>query len=157
MSKINDIIEDLKSNQILANILEKLSDLRAESPKLFYGGGVVLLIFVLILFSGAEQTTAPQIKATLSNGSEYIIHNPNSAIDSGGSAGSVLLIAVPGQFGSVDYSGEDDTNICLVQSGTRAVLEDETMINYIHYIKLRPVEGDCKGESGWTSKVNIKV
>ena len=133
----------------LKNIGAKVNDLRQSNPKVFYGGlGAVVILVLFLLIGGSGTGQAPQVKATLTVGESYRLVNPNG--------GEVLLVAVPGQFSSVDYDEEDSQNICLVDSGTRVVLQEETFINYIHYVKVQPSNGPCKGKSGWTSKVNIK-
>jgi hypothetical protein len=133
----------------LKNIGAKVNDLRQSNPKVFYGGLAVVVILVLfLLISGGGTSQAPQVKATLKVGETYRLVNPNG--------GEVLLVAVPGQFSSVEYNEEDSQNICVVDSGTRAILQEETFVNYINYVKVQPSDGPCKGKSGWTSKVNIK-
>ncbi len=132
----------------LKNIGTKVSDLRQSNPKVFYGGLAVVMILVLFLLMGGDTSQAPQVKATLKVGETYRLVNPNG--------GEVLLVAVPGQFSSAEYNEEDSQNICLVDSNTRVVLQEETFVNYINYVKVQPSDGPCKGKSGWTSKVNLK-
>ncbi len=133
----------------LKNIGAKVNDLRQNNPKVFYGGlGAVVILFLFLLIGGGGTSQAPQVKAALTVGETYRLVNPNG--------GEVLLVAVPGQFSSAEYKEEDSQNICVVDSNTQVVLQEETFVNYIHYVKVQPSGGPCKGKSGWTSKVNIK-
>ena len=133
----------------LKNIGAKVNDLRQSKPKVFYGGlAAVVIIVLFLLIGGGDTSQAPQVQATLKAGATYRLVNPNG--------GEVLLVAVPGQFSSADYNEEDTQNICVVDSNTQVVLQEETFVNYIHYVKVKPSAGPCAGKSGWTSKVNIK-
>ena len=139
---------DTKINA-LKNIGAKVNDLRQSNPKVFYGGlGAVVILVLFLLIGGGDTSQAPQVNAALKVGETYRLVNPNG--------GEVLLVAVPGQFSSAEDNGEDSKNICLVDSNTQVVLQEETFVNYIHYVKVQPSGGPCKGKSGWTSKVNIK-
>lgn len=134
----------------LKNIGAQVNDLRQSNPKVFYGGlAVVVILALFLLIGGSDTSQAPQVKATLKIGETYRLVNPNG--------GEVLLVAVPGQFSSSEYDEEDSQNICLVDSNTRVVLQEETFVNYINYVKVQPSDGPCKSKSGWTSKVNIKM
>ena len=82
----------------------------------------------------------------LVSGQNYVMKSPNG--------GKVLLTVRP-IFGSAG-SGEDN-NVCLVKPETMVKLQEQTIVNYITYIKVAPQSGECQGKSGWTSKVNIKA
>lgn len=134
-------------NNALKNIATTINDLRTGNPKVFYGTIGVIVVLFLLLFMGGGTGESPQIRAALATGETYSLVNPNG--------GAVLLVAVPGKFSSVEYREEDSQNVCAVKSGTKAVVQEETFQNFIHYVKVKPSEGECQGKSGWTSKVNI--
>ncbi|MCI0653785.1 MAG: hypothetical protein L0Y39_04840 [Methylococcaceae bacterium] len=133
-----------KSEQV-AKIVNQLVGYLKTNPKALYGVGVVLLIFFLFTFVGSGTKDSAQMGLALVNNQDYVMKNPNG--------GGVLLTASP-IFGSAG-SGED-ANVCLVKPDTVVKVLEQTMANYIVYIKVAPQSGDCQGKSGWTSKVNIK-
>jgi hypothetical protein len=133
-----------KSEQV-AKILNNVLDLRKSKPAVFYGTVAALLILFLFTFVGSGTEDSVQMTMNLVNGQNYVMKNPNG--------GEVLLTTRP-VFGSAG-SGED-TNVCLVKPDTVVKVEEQTMANYIIYIKVAPQDGECLGKSGWTSKVNIK-
>lgn len=141
--------QNISKSEQAAKIFKKTTDflfgLQKSNPKVFYGGAFVLLIFFLFTFVGSGPEDAVQMSVNLVNGQNYVMKNPNG--------GDVLLSTRP-VFGSAG-SGED-TNVCLVKPETVVKVTEQTMANYITYVKVEPQGGDCKGKSGWTSKVNIK-
>jgi hypothetical protein len=124
-----------------------LSGLRSN-PKILYGGIALLVVIGVLLMSGGgeEQVT---IKTTVTPGQTVVLQNPN--------VGNTLLMGVPGKLGSADDESEESQNICVVVAGTHALVEEETVVNYIPFVKVKVLEGSCKDKSGWTSKVNIKA
>jgi hypothetical protein len=133
-----------RSEQV-TKILNTVIGLQKSNPKIFYGGLFALLILFLFTFVGSGTEDSVQMSLNLVNGQNYVMKNPNG--------GNVLLTTRP-MFGSAG-SGED-TNVCLVGPDTPVKLEEQTIANFITYIKVSPQGGDCQGKSGWTSKVNIK-
>lgn len=132
----------------LQNIGSTIADLRKKNPKVFYGGVAAILFIMFFLFTrggGVESTKIP----TVTMGQTYELRNPN--------VGDVLLVATPGKLSSAEAKEEDSQNICVVKGGTRATVLEEAVVNYIPYVKVKPIEGDCVDKTGWTSKVNIKV
>ncbi|MGR9105886.1 MAG: hypothetical protein ACU843_03045 [Gammaproteobacteria bacterium] len=134
-----------KSEQV-AKIINAVLGLQKSNPKAFYGALFALLILFLFTFVGSGTEDSAQMGMTLVNGQNYVMKNPNG--------GEVLLTTRP-VFGSAG-SGED-INVCLVKPETVVKVEEQTMANFITYIKVSPQDGDCQGKSGWTSKVNIKA
>lgn len=133
-------------NQIITKVGSSVTDLQKNNPKVFYGAvGVILIVFVFT-FVGSGAKDSGHVAMTLVNGNTYVVKNPNG--------GGTLLLSQPA-FGSAE-SG-DDMNICVVEPGVSVRLEEQTIVNYINYIKISPVEGPCQGKSGWTSKVNLKL
>lgn len=137
--------ENNSKGEQITKIINNIVGLQKSNPKLFYGGLVVVLIFVLFAFVGSGTEDSAQMNINLVNGQNYVIKNPNG--------GEVLLTVRP-IFGSAG-SGEDN-NVCLIKPETMVKLQEQTIVNYITYIKVAPQSGDCQGKSGWTSKVNIK-
>ncbi len=102
----------------------------------------------MIFSSGSGSTVEPRLKQSLTIGQNYTLNNPNK--------GDVLLVRTPGKFGSREDESADSENVCVAVGGTSAKVEQETVINYMHFVKVSPVQGECKGKSGWTSKINVK-
>jgi len=139
MSSENDSKLDM-----VKNIGSSIMALRTDNPKMFYGGAVVIFIVILFLFVSGGPSDAPQMKMSLVKGQTYIIKSPNG--------GKVLLLAKP-MMGSSEYT--EDINVCLVEPGTPAKFEDQTLVSFIHFVQVSPSSGDCNGKTGWTSKINI--
>ncbi len=132
---------------------EKLTALREEKPALFYGGiaGILLLLFLIFKMfggSGVEQLKVPTIQV----GQTYKLVNPNVT---GG--GDVLLFQAPGRMGATDPEIREKEKVCVVSAGTPAKVLEQSVVNYVKYVKVEPVEGDCAGKQGWTSIVNLKA
>lgn len=121
-----------------------------KNKKVIYGaiGAVALIIIFMIFSSGSDSKLSPNLTKALTMGQTYTLDNPNH--------GGVLLVKVPGKFGSREDESKDSDNVCVVDGGTAAVVEEETVINYMHFVKVKPQQGDCSGKSGWTSKINVK-
>ncbi len=134
-------------------LMEKLTALRQEKPALFYGGiaGVLLVLFLVIKMfggGGVEQLQVPAIQV----GQTYKLVNPNVT---GG--GDVLLFQAPGRMGATDPEIREKEKVCVVKAGTSAKVLEQSVVNYVKYVKVEPVEGDCAGKQGWTSIVNLKA
>ncbi|HEB78249.1 MAG TPA: hypothetical protein ENI90_06970 [Methylothermaceae bacterium] len=134
-------------------LAEKLTALRQEKPMLFYGGiaGILLVLFLVIKMfggGGVEQAKVPTIQV----GQTYKLVNPNVT---GG--GDVLLFQAPGRMGATDPEIREKEKVCVVKAGTPAKVLEQSVVNYVKYVKVEPVEGDCAGKQGWTSIVNLKA
>lgn len=138
--------ENNSKGEQVTKIINTILGLRKSNPSVFYGGLVALLIVVLFTFVGSGTEESAQMSVNLVNGQDYVIKNPNG--------GNVLLTVRP-IFGSAG-SGED-TNVCLVEPETLVTLQEQTIVNYITYVKVSPLGGGCQGKSGWTSRVNLKL
>ena len=136
--------ENNTKSEMLKKAGSTLAKMQKNSPKLFFGGAAIILVLLLYFFVGSGEEQAPQMQTAMVKGQVYTLKNPNG--------GNVLLTVRP-MFGSAE-SG-DDMNVCLVESGTRAKFQEQTVVNTINYIKVAPESGDCQGKSGWTSKVSI--
>lgn len=137
----------------LSALMEKLTALRQEKPMLFYGaiaGVLVILLLVIKMFGGGgvEQIQAPTIQV----GQTYKLVNPNVT---GG--GDVLLFQAPGRMGATDPEIREKEKVCVVNAGTPAKVLEQSVVNYVKYVKVEPQEGDCAGKQGWTSIVNLQA
>ncbi len=138
--------ENNSKQEIIDKITSTVAGLQKDNPKILYGVLVVLVMLFIFNFVGSGTQDTVHSSTALVNGNTYTMLNPNG--------GETLLLSVP-TFGSAG-SG-DDMNICLVDTGTSVKLDEQTVVNYINYVKVSPTEGSCQGKSGWTSKVNIKL
>lgn len=146
---VTKIINSLRNpaKALLGRISPVLS-LQAENLKLLGGFAVAipLLVWLFITFSGSSD---PLTTNSLVIGKIYRLNNPNS--------GALVLNAAPSLTATASYKGKEtgDTG-CMVNPGTRATFIEKTFVSYIIYAKMKPVEGKCKGRTGWTSIVNVQ-
>lgn len=135
-----------KALPMLKDITSKIPFLK--DPKVALIGGVavvLLLVFFLMSGGGGEKKTA----ISFVDGQTYTLANPNQ--------GNLILMAVPSLESSAIFEGkETDDSGCLVRPGTPAEYIQQTMVGYIHYVKVKPIEGKCEGREGWTASVNVK-
>jgi len=103
-----------------------------------------------MFFGGSSVKQAPA--PTVQIGQTYTLTNPNVT---GG--GGVLLLQAPGRMGATDPELREKEQVCVVQSGTPAKVTEETVVRYVKYVKVEPLEGDCAGKQGWTITVNLKA
>lgn len=139
--------QENKLANTLSSVIGTVKNLKESNPKAFYGaiaGVFLLFLFILNTGGGGNKTN---VIANVKVGEQYSLKNPN--------VGKILLVAVPGKFSSSEYDEEDSQNVCVVEPNTRVKLLEETVANYIPYIKVEPQDGDCQGKKGWTSKVNL--
>jgi hypothetical protein len=132
-----------KTEQV-TKIINTIAGLKESNPKAFYGGIAALLLLFVFNFVGSGPEDSKAMSTSMVQGDTYSLQSPNG--------GQVLLMSMP-TFGSAQ-SGED-TNVCLVDAGTKATLEEWTIVNFIHYVKVKPQNEQCAGKSGWTSKIHI--
>ncbi|MEE2767531.1 MAG: hypothetical protein VX679_08325 [Pseudomonadota bacterium] len=125
-------------------IINTIVGLKESNPKAFYGGIAVLLLLFVFNFVGSGAEDSKTMSTNLVKGDTYTLKSPNG--------GRVLLMGMP-TFGSAG-SGEK-TNVCTVKAGTKATLEEWTVVNFIHYVKVKPQGEQCDGKSGWTSKIHM--
>lgn len=108
--------------------------------------GIVVIVNLLSAITHEDDTSRIPVLIT---GHTYLLKNPNS--------GPILLSPAPSISGTASYKGiETDDNGCLVMPGTLVLLEEQTINNYIHYAKVKPVQGKCKDRKGWTAVVNLQ-
>lgn len=141
--------EAAEPNKIMAMI----NNLRESNPKAFYGGiaGVVVVLFLIIKMMGGSSVSQVQAPA-IQIGQTYTLVNPNV---SGG--GDVLLLQAPGRMGATDPELREKEQVCVVDAGTPAKVLEETVVSYVKYVQVEPLEGDCAGKKGWTITINLKT
>ena len=112
--------------------------------------GLALSVILLALAMGGGGTGEVQVKTAVQVGQTVVVSNPN--------VGDSLLTAAPGLMGVASGEEENDQQkVCMVKSGTRAMVEEETIVSALPFVKLKILDGPCQGKSGWTSKVNVSV
>lgn len=121
-----------------------LNILKTNPKAIYIAGGALLVLILLMTFRGGDGEIA-QVRSNVSVGQTVIVRNPN--------VGDTLLVAVPGKLGSADTG--DEENICVVKPGATAILEEETVMNTLSFVKVAIQDGECQGKSGWTPKVNV--
>lgn len=132
-NKIGNIVDNLKSN-----------------PKLLYiGAGAIVLAGIALSMGGGGSEPQARRVAAVSVGQTVTLENPNG--------GMSHLANAPGMVGVSD-SGEEkgEHSICVVPAGTRAQIEEEQVV-LIPFVKVTVLDGSCQGNSGWTSKINVKA
>lgn len=124
------IVETLKSN-----------------PKALYAaiGALVVIVLVLAMSGGGQEV---QVKTALSVGQQVILDNPNG--------GGSHLTTTPGLMSTSEAEEDQEQSVCLTKAGTKATVEEEMVVGQLPFVKVKVLDGDCQGKSGWTSKVNVK-
>lgn len=138
--------ENKKEGNTKQNILQTLK----SNPKALYAAAGALIVAVLALALGGGGTGEVQVKTTVQVGQTVVVSNPN--------VGDSQLTVAPGLM-SVS-SGEDENDeqkVCVVKSGTRATVEEESVVGSLPFVKLKILDGSCEGKTGWTSKVNVSA
>ena len=131
-SAVQNIIQTLKTN-----------------PKARYAliGAVAVVILAILMSGGEGVKQAPT--AVTSAGQTVTLENPNG--------GNSHLTTVPGLMSASDAEEDKEQSVFLVKGGTRATVEEEQVVGQLPFVKVKVLDGDCQGKSGWTSKVNIKA
>lgn len=139
-----------ENNGKTGNALKNILDILKNNPKAWYVIGGVVILLLLTLAMGGGGSGEVQIQKAVQVGQTVTVANPN--------VGDTQLTAVPGLM-SVSTSEEetDEQKVCVVKAGTKATVEEETVTGALPFVKVRILEGDCQGKSGWTSKVNIST
>ena len=141
--------EDNKGvNNALAGAAGLIETLKTN-PKAMYAaiGAVVVVVLGLAFGGGGEGKKAPI--ATVGVGQNITLENPNG--------GSSHLTTIPGMQSASEAEENQEVSVCVVSGGTRATVEEEQMVGQLPYVKLKVLDGDCQGKTGWTSKVNVKA
>ncbi|MDF9391664.1 MULTISPECIES: hypothetical protein [Methylococcus] len=129
-----------------ANILDTLK----ANPKALYAIGGAVVVILLALAMGGGGSGEVQVKTAVQVGQTVVVSNPN--------VGDSQLTAAPGLMNVASGEEEnDEQKICVVKSGTRATVEEESIVGALPFVKLKILDGACEGKSGWTSKVNVSA
>lgn len=137
-----------KSNAV-QNIVETLK----TNPKARYAliGAAVVVVLALALGGGGEvQQRAP---ATVATGQSVTLENPNG--------GNSHLTIQPGLVSVADPEEDKEQTVCMAKAGTQARVQEEQLVavpggGQLPFVKIEVNDGECKGKSGWVSKINIK-
>ena len=57
---------------------------------------------------------------------------------------------------STEAEEDQEQSVCVTKAGTKATVEEEMVVGQLPFVKVKVLDGDCQGKSGWTSKVNVK-
>jgi hypothetical protein len=119
------------------------------NPKARYAliGAAVVVVLATLMGGGEDVKKAPT--AVTSVGSTVVLENPNG--------GNSHLTTVPGLMSASDAEEDKEQSVCLAKGGTKATVEEEQVVGQLPFVKVKVLDGDCQGKSGWTSKVNIKA
>jgi hypothetical protein len=149
------------AKEVAGKLFALMMDLKEKNAKVFYGGvgGVVLLLLILMMSGGSESPTVsgPSPK-NLAAGQRYILKNPNTyEIES-----PIKLLPVPGSIAAYDDTEDEEKGN--VESCRR--ISQGTPITIIGFqdfagkknafANVQVEEGECKGNSGWISSINIQ-
>jgi hypothetical protein len=118
-----------------------------SNPKALYAaiGAVVVIILVLAMSGGGEEV---QIKTSVSVGQQVTLDNPNG--------GGSHLTTTPGLVSTSEAEEDQEQSVCVTKAGTKGTVEEEMVVGQLPFVKVKVLDGDCQGKSGWTSKVNVK-
>jgi hypothetical protein len=118
------------------------------NPKARYAliGAVGALVVWFLLPGGGSVKQAPI--AAISVGSNVVLDNPNG--------GNSHLTTVPGMMSASDAEEDKEQSVCLAKAGTKATVEELQPVGGLPYVKVKVLDGDCQGKSGWTSQINVK-
>lgn len=122
-------------------------DTLKSNPKALYAaiGALVVIVLVLALSGGGQDV---QVKTALSVGQQVTLDNPNG--------GGSHLTTTPGLMSTAEAEEDQEQSVCVTKAGTKATVEEEMVVGQLPFVKVKVLDGDCQGKSGWTSKVNVK-
>ncbi len=150
------------AKEIAGKLFATMMDLKEKNAKVFYGvvGGVVLLLLIIMMSGGGSETvavTGPSAK-NLATGQRYVLKNPNTFEI----ASPIKLLPVPGSIAAYDDTEDEEKG--KVESCRR--IPQGTSITIIGlqdfagkknaFANVQVEEGDCKGNTGWISSINIQ-
>jgi hypothetical protein len=127
-----------------------IANLKSNPKAMAIAGGIVALVLFLVFKGSSDEGVTASRVASVREGQQVTIQNPN--------IGNTILLAAPGAVGLADSDNDkDDMIVCKqVLSGTTAIFNDESTVNYIPFAKVTLESGDCAGKTGWMPKVNLK-
>lgn len=109
--------------------------------------GAVVAVILISFMGGGSSVTEVKV-AQISVGQSVTVENPNG--------GNSQLTVAPGMMAASADPDDTEQNVCLVKGAAKATVEEEQMAGMLSYVKVKVLDGDCQGKSGWTSKVNIR-
>jgi len=119
-----------------------------KSNPMALGGLVVAVILVGLWLGSGGGSGQVQVKTQVSMGQSVVLENPNG--------GNSHLTTAPGLMTTGSEDETSETSVCYVPSGTKGQVEEEQVAGQLPFVKVKILDGDCKGKSGWTSKINVK-
>jgi hypothetical protein len=130
---VQKIIETLKTNPTARYVLI----------------GAVVVVLLASFMGGGDGGAPATVIPSISVGQAVTVENPNG--------GDSMLAVAPGMMAVADPE-DTEQNVCLVKGAAKGkVVEGEQVAAGLSYVKVEMLEGECKGRSGWTSKVNVKA
>jgi len=143
-----------------SNALASFLALKESNPKVFFGSiaGVVILLLILMLSGGSDKKLPVYHSKQLVPGQSYVLKSPNTYDTSA----TVRLVSVPGSMAAYDDTEEADregackhmpqnTPVKLIQTQNDAT--DRDMI----WAQVEMTgSGECQGQKGWTSSINLQ-
>ncbi|BBA32593.1 uncharacterized protein sS8_0628 [Methylocaldum marinum] len=135
--------EDNNPSKAAVSVLDTLK----SNPKALYAaiGAAVVVVLILAMSGGGEEM---QITTAVTVGQQVTLDNPNG--------GGSHLTVVPGLMSTSEAEDDQDQSVCVTKAGTKATVEEEMVVGQLPFVKVKVLDGDCQGKSGWTSKVNVK-
>jgi hypothetical protein len=129
----------------LQNIIETLK----TNPKARYGliGAAVVVVLAMVFGGGGDEVKEVAVKS-VSVGQAVVLENPNG--------GTSHLSTAPGLVSASTAEEDLEQSVCVAPGGTKATVEEEQVVGLLSYVKVKVLDGECQGKSGWTSKFNIK-
>lgn len=129
-----------------------INTLKTNRKAQYILGGAVLAVIVASFLGGGGGEIQQRAPATIKVGDTVTLENPNG--------GNSHLTAVPGLFGAADAEEDKEQSVCMAKGGTRGTVREEQVVpvagGQLYFVKIEVIDGECKGKTGWTSKINIK-
>lgn len=141
MSNENNEAENPAPPSMMANL--------KSNPKVLYvaGGAVVIVALLLALGGGGGGEPAKTI-AAVAPGQTVTVANPNG--------GETQLNVLPGLVSAAVTEEDEKQIVCHVTAGTQATVVEEQSTGALSFVKLQIKDGPCRGNAGWTAKINVK-
>ena len=118
------------------------------NPKALYALIAIVALISLIKAVTGEDAGQVQVRAPVTSGQGIILDNPNGGLSH--------LTVSPGLMNAVDSEDDSDQSVCTVPPGTHGIGEEEQVVGLLPFVKVKVTDGECQGQTGWTSKINLK-
>ncbi len=143
--------EEIKEGEApqAGNAVQNVIHTLKTNPKAMYAlvGAVVVVILATFMGGGSEGTKITA--AAVQIGQTVTLENPNG--------GNSHLTLGPGMVSASDAEEDKDQSVCVAKGGAKATVEEEQVVGMLPFVKVKVLDGECQGKTGWTSKVNIKA